>query len=102
MRTNIDIDDKLMKQAMKATGTRTKKAAVEACMRQTIQLKKQTKILDLVGKVVWRGHDDDWFSSDDEVREKRRKAAEAPTEAPAQSVSAEIVHGSEQGASSEW
>ena len=29
MRTNIDIDDKLMKQAMKATGAATKKAAVE-------------------------------------------------------------------------
>jgi Arc/MetJ family transcription regulator len=44
MRTNIDIDDKLMKQAMKATGTHTKKSAVEACMRQTIELKNQTRL----------------------------------------------------------
>ena len=43
MRTNIDIDDTLMKQAMKATGTTTKKAAVEASLRQMVQLKKQEK-----------------------------------------------------------
>jgi Arc/MetJ family transcription regulator len=36
MRTNIDIDDKLMKAAMKATGATTKKAAVEACLRKLI------------------------------------------------------------------
>ena len=55
MRTNIDIDDKLMKQAMKATGAVTKKAVVEACLRQTVQLKKQAKIRDLFGKVQWEG-----------------------------------------------
>jgi Arc/MetJ family transcription regulator len=55
MRTNIDIDDGLMEQAMEATGASTKKAAVEACMRQTIQLKKQAKIRELFGKVQWEG-----------------------------------------------
>jgi Arc/MetJ family transcription regulator len=74
MRTNIDIDDKLMKQAMKATGAKTKKAAVEAAMRKTIQLKAQEGFLKLRGKVVWRGHDDDWFASDEEILKKRRKA----------------------------
>jgi len=102
MRTNIYIDDKLMKQAMKATGARTKKGAVEACMRQTIQLKKQTKILDLVGKVVWRGADDDWLASDDEIREEHRKAAESPADAPASSAPAGVEKGGGQDASSEW
>ena len=51
MRTNIEIDDKLMKQAMKATGTATKKAAVEACMRQTVQLKEQAKIRELLQQI---------------------------------------------------
>jgi Arc/MetJ family transcription regulator len=74
MRTNIEIDDKLMKQAMKATGAKTKRAAVEACLRKTVQLKAQAKILELRGKVVWRGHDDDWFASDEEILEKRRLA----------------------------
>jgi Arc/MetJ family transcription regulator len=55
MRTNIDIDDDLMRQAMKATGAPTKKAAVEAALRQAIQLKEQTKIRDLFGKVKWEG-----------------------------------------------
>jgi len=83
MRTNIDIDDKLMKQAMKATKTATKKAAVEACMRQVIQLKKQAKIRELFGKVAWRGHDDDWFASDEEIREKHRIAASEKPKTPA-------------------
>ena len=39
MRTNIEIDDKLIRQAMKATGTTTKKAAVEACLRKLVALK---------------------------------------------------------------
>lgn len=55
MRTNIDIDDKLMKQAMKATGAATKKAAVEAALRKVVQLKKQEGIKKLRGKVQWEG-----------------------------------------------
>jgi Arc/MetJ family transcription regulator len=85
MRTNIDIDDKLMKAAMKATGAKTKKAAVEAALREVVQLRKQARIGDLRGKIVWRGHDDDWFASDDEILEKRRQATE--TSGPDQPMS---------------
>lgn len=38
MRTNIEIDDKLMKQAMRATGARTKKAAVETSLRKLLDV----------------------------------------------------------------
>jgi Arc/MetJ family transcription regulator len=38
MRTNIDIDNKLMRQAMKATGATTKRATVEACLRKLIEV----------------------------------------------------------------
>ncbi|MGD0293100.1 MAG: type II toxin-antitoxin system VapB family antitoxin [Terracidiphilus sp.] len=55
MRTNIDIDDKLMRQAMKATGATTKRAVVEAALRKVVQLKKQAKIRELFGKVQWEG-----------------------------------------------
>lgn len=55
MRTNIDIDDKLMKQAMKATGSATKKAAVEAALRKVVQLKAQEGILKWRGKIKWEG-----------------------------------------------
>lgn len=46
MRTNIDIDDELMRQAMAATGTTTKKAAVEASLRKLIEVKAREKALD--------------------------------------------------------
>ena len=55
MRTNIDIDDELMREAMAATNTTTKKAAVEACMRLAVKLKGQAKIRELFGKVQWEG-----------------------------------------------
>jgi Arc/MetJ family transcription regulator len=84
MRTNIDIDDKLMKQAMRATGATTKKAAVEASMQLAIRLKAQEGIKKLRGKVVWRGPDDDWSISDEEVMSNRRQAERkaVSTEAP--------------------
>jgi Arc/MetJ family transcription regulator len=55
MRTNIDIDDDLMKAAMEATGKKTKKAVVEEVLRELIRYKTQLSILDLAGKVRWEG-----------------------------------------------
>jgi len=55
MRTNIDIDDTLMKQAMKASKTNTKRAAVEAALKQMVQLKRQERILKWFGKIKWEG-----------------------------------------------
>jgi len=55
MRTNIEIDDELMRQAMAATNATTKKAAVEACMRLAVRLKAQEGILKWRGKIQWEG-----------------------------------------------
>ena len=55
MRTNIVIDDELIAQAMKATGLSTKKAVVEAGLQLLIQVKGQTGVRRLRGKVTWRG-----------------------------------------------
>lgn len=55
MRTNIEIDDKLMRQALKLTKLPTKRAAVEAGLRLLVQLKRQESIRDLAGKVHWEG-----------------------------------------------
>jgi Arc/MetJ family transcription regulator len=55
MRTNIEIDDKLMKQAMRSANTKTKKETVEAGLRMLIQIKGQTGIRKLRGKVKWEG-----------------------------------------------
>ena len=55
MRTNIDIDDRLMRQAMRHSGTRTKKATVEAALRLLVETHDQTAIRRLKGKVRWEG-----------------------------------------------
>lgn len=55
MRTNIDIDDKLMGDVLKATGLKTKKDAVELGLKTLIRLKKQEKIRALRGKLTWSG-----------------------------------------------
>lgn len=55
MRTNIEIDDSLIRQAMRSTGTRTKKAAVEAGLRLLVQTHAQTAIRPLRGQVAWDG-----------------------------------------------
>ena len=55
MRTNIDIDDRLMRQAMRCSGARTKKATVEAALRLLAQTHEQGSIRRLRGKVQWEG-----------------------------------------------
>ncbi len=55
MRTNIVIDNSLMRQAMKATGLSTKKAVVEEGLRLLIKVKGQEGIRRLRGKVEWEG-----------------------------------------------
>ena len=54
MRTNIVIDDKLISDAIKATGARTKKEAVELGLKALIQLKRQETLRGLRGRLRWR------------------------------------------------
>jgi Arc/MetJ family transcription regulator len=56
MRTNIDIDDRLMREAMRTSGARTKRAAVEQGLRLLIQTLGQKDIRRLRGKVSWEGN----------------------------------------------
>jgi Arc/MetJ family transcription regulator len=55
MRTNIEIDDKLMKEALKATGLRTKREVVDFALKQTVKLSRQADIKKLRGKFQWEG-----------------------------------------------
>jgi len=55
MRTNIVIDDDLMKDALKATGLETKKDVVEQGLRLIIKRHEQQAIRSLRGKVKWEG-----------------------------------------------
>lgn len=59
MRTNIVIDDKLMREAMRVTGLPTKRAVVEEALRLLIQVKSQKGIRRLRGKVQWEGNLDE-------------------------------------------
>jgi len=55
MRTNIDIDDRLMRQARRISGAPTKKAVVEAGLRLLVETHAQGEIRRLRGKVRWEG-----------------------------------------------
>jgi Arc/MetJ family transcription regulator len=68
MRTNIVIDNRLMREAMKATGLSTKKAVVEEGLRLLVKIRAQEGIRRLRGKIAW---EDDLSA----MRERRSKAA---------------------------
>jgi Arc/MetJ family transcription regulator len=55
MRTYIVIDDKLIAEAMKLSGARTKREAVEDSLRLMVQLKRQERIRSARGKLKWSG-----------------------------------------------
>ena len=55
MRTNIVIDDKLMKATLKATGLKTKREAVEQGLRALLRLRQQAEIRRYRGKLNWQG-----------------------------------------------
>ena len=59
MRTNIEIDDGLMAEAMKAGEFRTKREAVEAGLRLIKRQADYRKILKLKGKIQWGWGDED-------------------------------------------
>jgi Arc/MetJ family transcription regulator len=59
MRTNIEIDDRLMKEAMRSSGARTKRATVEAGLRLLVQVRAQAGIRRLRGKIKWEGNLDE-------------------------------------------
>jgi len=56
MRTNIEIDDRLLKKVMRSSGSRTKKAAVDTALRRYMQMEEQAKIRELWGTVEWEGN----------------------------------------------
>jgi Arc/MetJ family transcription regulator len=56
MRTNIVIDDQLMHAALKATGLKTKKEAVELGLKTLVRLNSQAAIKEFRGKLTWDGN----------------------------------------------
>lgn len=55
MRTNIVIDDSLMRDALRATGLKTKREAVEMGLRTLVRLRQQEGVRKFRGKLHWEG-----------------------------------------------
>lgn len=55
MRTNIEIEDDLMREALRVSGEPTKRAVVERALQLLIQTYRQVGFKRLRGKVTWRG-----------------------------------------------
>ena len=55
MRTNIVIDEKLMRETLRLTGLKTKREAVELGLRTIVRLRKQQQIRRFRGKLPWQG-----------------------------------------------
>lgn len=55
MRTNIEIDDALIAEAMKASGSKTKREAVELGLKTLLRLRRQEEIRRLRGELDWAG-----------------------------------------------
>jgi Arc/MetJ family transcription regulator len=56
MRTNIEIDDRLMAEAQKLSGLATKKQTVEEALRLMVRLRRQREVNDAFGQYRWRGN----------------------------------------------
>ncbi len=55
MRTNIVIDDKLMRETLRVTGLKTKRDAVELGLQTLVRLSKQADLRRFRGKLAWQG-----------------------------------------------
>jgi Arc/MetJ family transcription regulator len=55
MRTNIEIDDDVLREAQRLTGARTKRETVDVALRELVARQRRIGILDLRGRVHWEG-----------------------------------------------
>ena len=55
MRTNIEIDDKLMRDTLKVTGLKTKREVVDRALKELLKLERQKDFRKLKGKIAWQG-----------------------------------------------
>lgn len=56
MRTNINLDEKLIKEAMKVSASRTKRAVVDFALRELVRRSKRRNILKFMGSNCWEGN----------------------------------------------
>ena len=59
-RTNVVLDDKLVKDCIKATGIKTQRALIDHALRELLRHENQIKILELKGSINWDGNLKEW------------------------------------------
>lgn len=59
MRTNVVLDDRLMSRALRTSGCRTKRSAIESGLRLLVQVHSQKKLRSLKGRIMWEGNLDE-------------------------------------------
>ena len=55
-RTNIVLDEKLVREGLKTTGMKTRRALVDHALRELVRREKQVGLLGLKGKIGWAGN----------------------------------------------
>ena len=55
MRTNIEIDDEVLREVRRLTGVKTKREAVDLALRELVARYRRLDILKVRGKVRWEG-----------------------------------------------
>ena len=55
IRTNVDIDDDVLREAQRLLGTRTKRETVDLALREVVARHRRIGVLDLRGRVRWEG-----------------------------------------------
>jgi Arc/MetJ family transcription regulator len=64
MRTNVEIDDALMEEAMQLTQIKTKKQIIESALKEFIAAMHRKQLMLLRGKVEWEGNLEDMRTQD--------------------------------------
>ncbi len=59
-RTNIVLDDRIVKECMDITGIKTKKDVIYYALKELLRINDQKKLLELKGKIEWDGNLDQW------------------------------------------
>ncbi|WP_028965593.1 type II toxin-antitoxin system VapB family antitoxin [Sphingomonas phyllosphaerae] len=63
MRTNIEIDDALMAEAIETLGVKTKREAVTRALEEVVRIKRQLRALDELRGSGWEGDLDEMRTS---------------------------------------
>jgi Arc/MetJ family transcription regulator len=59
-RTNVVLDDELIKKCIEVTGIKTRRRLLDYALQELLRHENQKKILELKGKIHWEGNLNEW------------------------------------------